>query len=260
MSGLSHLCAFPCLLELWKTELECTDEVQEGADFQMQANGCAPLEKTKIVGFGLEDLKKFGMRENKEGELTLTEQEFAITKWASTALLQCLGSSKHHFKSQVVKKGRAVKFCDLVTISDLAFLVLVLENHWEYWKAVAVKEHVKGEELDQKERKDIFEKQKRNKIQPYMDGNRLSGNAGTDRYMHLAPFIEKALFRDPVVMARLQEEFSIYFEDLKELEALEGYGSVGEKDPSEMAKLVLPAPTDYKEMLGRQFPLLTARI
>lgn len=205
----------------------------------------------------MEDLKNFGRREDGGGQLTLTEDELAIITWASTHLLQCLVSSKHHFRSQVVKKGGAVKFGDLVTISDVAFLVLVLENHWEYWKAVAVKEHVKGDELDRKERKEIFDNQKRNKIQPYMEGNRLSGSAGTDRYMNLAPFVEKTLFRNPVMMVRLQEEFSVYFENQKELQAWDG--SVEEKAPSEMAEL-MPAPTDYNEYLGRQFPLSTARI
>ena len=198
------------MTDLWKKELENTKEIDEVNLATDDKGRC--LFQTKITSFGLDELGHFGKEQTPtEEEPNFTDMEFSIVLWACCHLAPCFRSVKE-YDIEVVKRTQYVKVTKVITVSDMAFMVLVLENYWELFKAYAGTEYkLLGDAKLKKEAKKTIElTQKAGRVHPVCGGNKLSDKKGTKRYHELVCYIDTVLKKETGVHEKLDEGFTAY--------------------------------------------------
>lgn len=142
---------------------------------------------------------------------------------------------------EVVQRTQYVKVTEVITVSDMAFMILVLENYWELFKAYACAEYkLPGNaKLDKSTKKTIELTQKAGKVHPVCGGNKLSDKKGTKRYHELVCYIDTVLKNETGVHEKLDEGFTAYCIDKEDAAA-----STTEGGPPPLGGITAPEKTD----------------
>jgi len=183
-------------------ELEKTQELSVLEDLPIDDKGVVQLNKTKITDFGLAELNAFATAAKPaEGEeVKLTEMEYNILKWACCHLAPCFRSVKE-YGVEVLRRPEKVLVTDVVTVSDMAFMVLILQNNWELYKSVGTHRYkLAGSKLSKVTKKEIEEKQKKGEVHKV--------SKGAKRYHDLVCYIHLALLNKRDLHEQLDNDFS----------------------------------------------------
>ena len=205
---------------IWVDKFKETDNF---ADAGMEDTQGRCTFAVQIAEFGLDELSRFGKQGPTEANLdqqneTTSEVEFVSTmdykilSWACCHLARCF-KGKREYKAEVVQRRQSVKVTDIVTASDLSFMVLALQSYWELYKAYAARVFkLKDNDgvFGKREKAAIAKKQKDGKVHSICGGNMLSGPEGTKRYHEMVCYISVVLKQHKGLPEKLDHDFTAF--------------------------------------------------